>query len=753
MKPKADKHFFGIRHLSPASSYYLLKFINKISPDIILLEGPSDANYLIKDIAKSSVIPPLAILAYTTILPVKTLLYPFAVYSPEYQAIKWGDLNKIKVEFIDLPSYVFLSKEINNNDENLLKNKFRGKFYDSITTLSEEDSFETFWERNFEQAKTLEVFTNLIIEFSKNLRGYEDHLLDKENLLRESFMRSKILKIEEEGYKNILVVSGAYHSTELDRVNNEYETALVSDVKISDSKVTLMPYSYLRLSSQSGYGAGNDAPQYFEDFWNFLNDNKLHDLATYYLGSLSKLLREEKYYSSTADIIEAVQLSKALTSLHHSYIPTLSDITYSAVTTIGKGEISKLAKNIARLDVGTKIGFLPLGISSTLIQEDFNKQLVELKLEKFKSNVAQTLELDLRENISVKSKELAYMDLKRSYFLYKLVHLNISFAKKNPNKQQKSTWSESWTLRWTPEVEIELIETILKGESIDLALGLKCKEILTESNEISAIIEVLKISSETGNANIMETTTIRLQEISKTNDDFHVLTNLANDLAHTVSYGSIRKYPVENLQKLLAEIFFRCNQLLLTSSFCNDEESQNMIKSIIILQNIIEDHFEILNIESWYESLKKLSDEDNVNYKLSGLACSILIEKVKVDETYFQQQLKFRFSNGVKIENGAAWFEGFSSRNKYSLLSREIIWKYLNEYLSNLDELNFPIVLIYLRRTFALFNSSEKFRISEILGNLWQIDSIKVGKIITSELTNEENAKLNTLNNIDLDDL
>ena len=35
----------------------------------------------------------------------------------------------------------------------------------------------------------------------------------------------------------------------------------------TDSASTLMPYSYYRLSTRSGYGAGNKAPAYFELLW------------------------------------------------------------------------------------------------------------------------------------------------------------------------------------------------------------------------------------------------------------------------------------------------------------------------------------------------------------------------------------------------------------------------------------------------------------------------------------------------------
>ena len=80
-------HYFGIRHLSPAGAYYVREFLNQIQPEYILVEGGSDLTSLLPDLTREDVILPAAIMAYSETVPIQTLLYPFAEYSPEYQAI------------------------------------------------------------------------------------------------------------------------------------------------------------------------------------------------------------------------------------------------------------------------------------------------------------------------------------------------------------------------------------------------------------------------------------------------------------------------------------------------------------------------------------------------------------------------------------------------------------------------------------------------------------------------------------------
>src|SRR5215207_8822203 len=100
---------FGVRHLSPAGAWHLRRYLDQIKPDVVLVEGLSDATELIPQVTRKGTKPPIAMLAYTDSLPVRTLIYPLAKYSPEFQAMCWADEHDAAVEFIDLPSDVFLA--------------------------------------------------------------------------------------------------------------------------------------------------------------------------------------------------------------------------------------------------------------------------------------------------------------------------------------------------------------------------------------------------------------------------------------------------------------------------------------------------------------------------------------------------------------------------------------------------------------------------------------------------------------------
>src|SRR5262245_24631229 len=93
----------GIRHHGPGSARSVCEALKSHNPDVILIEGPPDANDLITLAADKEMRPPVAILVYLPSEPRRAVYYPFAEFSPEWQAIQYGLDQQIPVRFIDLP--------------------------------------------------------------------------------------------------------------------------------------------------------------------------------------------------------------------------------------------------------------------------------------------------------------------------------------------------------------------------------------------------------------------------------------------------------------------------------------------------------------------------------------------------------------------------------------------------------------------------------------------------------------------------
>ena len=71
----------------------------------MLIEGPADASALLPLLAAPTMQPPVALLTYAEDDPAAASFWPFAEFSPEYQATLWAVANTRHVRFIDLPAF------------------------------------------------------------------------------------------------------------------------------------------------------------------------------------------------------------------------------------------------------------------------------------------------------------------------------------------------------------------------------------------------------------------------------------------------------------------------------------------------------------------------------------------------------------------------------------------------------------------------------------------------------------------------
>ncbi|WP_408637892.1 DUF5682 family protein [Paenibacillus tianjinensis] len=775
---EAGVHIFGVRHLSPGGAQHLLEYLDKLQPTAVLIEGPSDATGEITHLTQGATKPPVAILAFTDELPVRTVLWPFAVYSPEYQAMKWAKTHGAAAAFIDLPSSVTLGLQDAmtrgrsaireavpaadpSGEPSTAEVQDEESLYSQIAQLAGEYDYDMYWERNFEHNASTGAYLTSILSFSSQMRelGEEKELREQPseyayNALREAYMSRQIQATIAAGHEpgKIVVICGAYHASAL-----AGQAAPMSDDDLAalpsrSTKLTLMPYSYYKLSTMSGYGAGNAAPHYFEMMWETIEAGRPEELPHRYLSSVASHVRSGGTYRSTAEVIEAVRLAESLAALHGGSRPTLRDLRDAAQTLLGHGDLAAIAEQLARVDVGTAIGSLAEGVSQTPIQDDLNRLLKTYKLEKYKSTVASELQLDLRENRRVSSSEAAYLDLNRSVLFHRLNLLGITFAKNRPSSQDSATWAEHWVIQWSPEVEIQVVESTLLGETVEVAAAYVLREKLQECRSIAEASALIRIACQCAMTTQMEEGSRVLQNLAALSRDVVGMAAAARELSTILSFGDIRKVDTVPLMPLLEELFRRGCLFLLDASGCNDEAAGAMLTAMNELNGISLEHGDTLDEKQWLQELLLLSERDDRNPRLSGYACAILMERGAVSAGEVAAEVSRRLSPGISADLGAGWFEGLSMRGHYGLLSRMSLWEQLNDYINALDDDEFKRALVFLRRAFSTFTPREKIMISELLGELWGVNTEQAAEILTGELKEEEAKMLEELNDFDFGD-
>lgn len=830
---------YGVRHLAPAAAHHLRTMLDAARPRLVLVEGPSDLNDQMPWLCDARTQYPVAILAYTKQAPVRSLLYPFAVYSPEIQAILWAHENGVPCRFMDLPSDVFLafgdarqkremgagaadadaasakstpedaadagsgeaadgnaSGEAVKNEasttgnaadeaaasENALREAAADEAaanenapretaadeaaankntpggvttedaYRALELLSGEDH-DSFWERTFEQVEDARLYHEAANAFGTQLRQSvrDDGLRTAETLVREAYMRRVIASAVAGGVRpeEIFCVCGAFH---VDGLQNgaPMTDAEAAALPHADSAATLMPYSYFRLSSRSGYGAGNKAPRYFHTMWQALCEDGLASLPYRYFTGLAAAHRKAGSIVSSAEVIEAVRLADTLAAMRGGKYPCLRDLRDAAVTTMGHGHFSELSVAFAATEIGTEIGLLPEGVSRTSVQEDFYRQLKTLHLDRFRSAELQTLDLDLRENLKVKSEQAAFLDLNRSFFLHRLRVLGVHFARLLPKRQDNANWGEYWELRWTPEIEIEVVEASLLGDSIESAAAIALKERAEQSTTLPAAAAIFEDAFLCGMPEACRHALAVLQGLSIDAAGIADVAKTATSLSLVVRYGDLRKFDARPVVPLLEQLYLRACLTLEEACVCDAKAAKGVTQAIEQLNALPLQH-DFLNGARWISLLERISDRDDLNTVCSGYAMATLLERGLADETLLNREVARRLSPGVPAELGAGWFEGLAAKNHYALLARLSLWQSLNDYLCELDEAAFRRALVFLRRAFADFSPSEKNDVAENLGEIWGLAAAP--EAVRAAPTEAEQEILKELDDFSFDDI
>ena len=99
----AQVTYLGIRHHGPGSARRVVEALEDLQPVEILVEGPIDLSDQLPRLADPEMVPPVAQLAYPKDAPNQAFFWPFALFSPEYQAVKWAIAAGVPVRYIDLP--------------------------------------------------------------------------------------------------------------------------------------------------------------------------------------------------------------------------------------------------------------------------------------------------------------------------------------------------------------------------------------------------------------------------------------------------------------------------------------------------------------------------------------------------------------------------------------------------------------------------------------------------------------------------
>ena len=406
-------HIFGIRHHGPGSAKSLLSSLEECKPDIILVEGPADAQDKIEIAGSAEMKPPVALLVYSPEDPQRSAFYPFTVFSPEWQAIQYGLRNHIPVRFMDLPQANILAEEQENarilqTDEQ--QQEIRLDPISHLATAAGYADSERWWENMVEARREndSEIF-QAVLEGMTILRECLDDP-DRNDIIeqrREAYMRKTLRAAQKEGFENIAIVCGAWHGPAfLNMPSIKNDNALLKGLPKIKTQSAWAPWSYSRISYWAGYGAGVHSPEWYHMLWEGKNN-----LVTTWMTRAARLMREHQLDVSSAHAIESVRLAEALAAIRGFPHPGLEEMDEAALTVMCFGEEAPMMLVRKQMIVGNRMGQIPQDAPVVPIQQNLAELQKKLRLPAKEDS--KEYDFDLRKP----------NDLERSHLLHRLLCL------------------------------------------------------------------------------------------------------------------------------------------------------------------------------------------------------------------------------------------------------------------------------------------------------------------------------------------
>lgn len=699
---------FGIRHHGPGSASTLREALKQLVPDCILIEGPQDAEGALKYIADPTLQPPVAILQYHTKNLKQAAYIPFANFSPEWQAAKYGIKQNIPVKFMDLPMSVTFALDENEAQRIQLKMVEDGPKVDAallrdplgyMARLAGYSDSERWWESMFEQAENDTLIFEHILEMMTLLRAELKGKDRPRTLLREAFMRKTIRQTIKEGYQNIAVVCGAWHAPVLHNYldyKQAADNALLKGLKKKKTVATWIPWTYQRLAFQSGYGAGVLSPAWYNLLFNHSEEVNIR-----WMIEVARLLREENLDASAAHVMEGVRLAESLAALRQLKIAGIAELEEAATSVFAEGrkEAIDLIRN--KLIIGEVMGNVPHNIPQIPLQQDLEKTIKTARLSKERKSLSPTeRKLDLRKETN----------LIASHLLHRLRLLNINWGKEMAvSERNTGSFSEIWQLCWDPEFEIRIIEAGMWGNTVGEAAT---NYVIQQASKKEKLVELTTLAGRVLKADLpqaIEPLIERLQEVSAIDrDTFHLMEALL-PLVQVVRYGSSRQMDVSALLILIDQLIPKiCIGIPNAARQIESEVAAELFQKLIACNSAISLLGEEKYEEAWFQALNQLVTVPGVHRLIVGVATRILFDKSILSIEQVTIAMQYSLSPSNTTIDAAEWLEGFLFGSGLLLIYNPLLWSILDQWVEQLDEETFKEILPLLRRTFSKFADAER---------------------------------------------
>ncbi|GMU20085.1 MAG: hypothetical protein AMXMBFR13_01860 [Phycisphaerae bacterium] len=733
--PHTQHVVLGVRHHGPGSARAVRAALRTLRPDIVLIEGPPDAESVLPLIMDEGLQLPVALMVYCSDAPQTAMFYPFTVFSPEWQALRYAFENSVRVRFIDLPMAHCLAEEDKKkpsvdvpkgdppvgegkpsppageappagtpgaeipplSDENAQPSTMRE---DPIGMLAEAAGYtdrELWWEHQIEQRVDATDMFQAVLEAMSAVRATADPPAGRE-ALREAHMRQCVRTAIKEKFERIVVVCGAWHAPVLAELGPAKADAdLLRGLPKTKVAATWIPWTNSRLSYRSGYGAGVASPGWYEHLW-----NSPGQAAVRWAAVAARLLRQKDLTASSAQVIDAVRLAEALAAMRGLPLAGLAEMNEAILTVLCHGDVAPMELIRQKLEIGDRLGAVPRSTPIVPLQQDLETRQKQVRLKA--STEIKKLDLDLRKD----------GDRQRSLLLHQVGLLDVPWGRVETLYGKAGTFHEVWHIQWHPEFAVQIVEASMWGRTVASAAAARVRQRADSAEDLPALTALLDRALLAGLEDAAGHVLQVLQDKAAVAADVRHLMEALPPLSRVARYGDVRGTKSEQILPIIAGLFERIAiGLAGACGSLDDDAAAKMVECILHVQESVD----LLQIEEmtgqWQAMLRQLMEDESIHGLVRGSCCRILVEKSLIDRDELHRLARLALSPVTPILQAAAWVEGLLKGSGLLLLHQDGVWSALDQWLVELPADVFVQTLPLLRRAFAGFSGPERRQMGE----------------------------------------
>ncbi|MEU4097573.1 DUF5682 family protein [Streptomyces sp. NPDC026673] len=698
----------GVRHHGPGSARGVRAALDRLEPRIVLVEGPPEADAVLDLAADPGMRPPVALLAHVVDEPSRAGFWPFAEFSPEWQAIRWAARRGVPVRFIDLPaahSLVLPEEAEPPGGEGAVPR------LDPLAELARTagyDDPERWWEDAVEhrgrdepaEGDPLAGFGALAEAMGALREAYGDggH---RQDAVREAHMRLRIREARR-AHERVAVVCGAWHVPALARGGGvTADRALLKGLPKAKVEVTWVPWTHRRLSRAGGYGAGITSPGWYRHL--FTSPDRP---VTRWMTEVAGLLREEDLPVSSAHVIEAVRLADALAALRGRPLAGLGETADAIRAVMCDGSDVPLALIRDRLVVGDVLGEVPEGAPAVPLARDLVREQRRLRMKP--EAMEKEVDLDLRKDT----------DAGRSRLLHRLRMLGVDWGEPARSRTAATgTFRESWRLRWEPELAVRVAEAGVWGTTVESAATARAEEAAVTATALAEVTALAERCLLAGLADALPAVMRVLADRAALDADVAHLAQALPALVRSVRYGDVRGTDAEALREVAEGLAERvCVGLPPACAGLDADGAAEMRGHVAGVQQALVLLGDDALRDRWAAVLRTLAVRDRgIPGLLRGSAVRLLLDDARLEPAEVARLMGLALSQGTPPQEAAAWVEGFLAGGGMLLVHDERLLALVDGWLSAVPAAAFGDVLPLLRRTFGGFDPGVRRTMGELV--------------------------------------